>query len=40
MTVGAYAQDYLNDVVENQGKLCDAVAQAYPDADTEDFIKA
>ena len=36
----AYAQAYLNDVVENQGKLFDYVAQTYPDMDTEDFIKA
>ena len=35
----AYAQDYLNDVVENQGKLFDFVAQTYPDMDTEDFIE-
>ena len=35
----AYSQDYLNDVVENQGKLFDFVAQTYPDKDTEDFIK-
>lgn len=35
----AHAQDYLNDVVENQGKLFDYVAQSYPDMDTEDFIK-
>lgn len=35
----AYAQAYLNDVVENQGKLFDFVAQAYPDRDTEDFIR-
>ncbi len=34
----AYAEDYLNDVVENQGKLFDLVAQEYPDMDTEDFI--
>lgn len=34
----AYPQDYLNDVVENQGKLFDFVAQTYPDMDTEDFI--
>ena len=27
----AYSQDYLNDVVENQGKLFDFVAQTYPD---------
>lgn len=36
----AYAQDYLDDVVENQGRLFDMVAQSYPDMDTEDFIKA
>lgn len=35
----AYAQDYLNDVVENQGKLFDYVAQSYHDMDTQDFIK-
>lgn len=35
----AYSEDYLNDVVENQGKLFDFVAQNYPDKDTEDFIK-
>ncbi len=35
----AYAQDYLNDVVEIQGKLFDFVAQTYPDMDTEDFIE-
>lgn len=28
----------LNDVVENQGKLFDFVAQQYPDKDTEAFI--
>lgn len=38
--MGAYAEDYLEDVVENQGKLFDMVAQNYPDGDTEDFIKA
>lgn len=36
----AYAKDYLNDVVENQGKLFDFVAQNFPDMDTEDFIKS
>ncbi len=35
----AYPEAYLNDVVENQGKLFDYVVQAYPDMDTEDFIK-
>lgn len=35
----AYAKDYLNDVVENQGKLFDFVAQNFSDKDTEDFIK-
>lgn len=34
----AYAQDYLDDVVENQGKLFDFVSYTYPDMDTEDFI--
>ena len=34
----AYAEEYLNDVVENQGKLFDFVAQMYPDKDTEEFI--
>lgn len=36
----AYPKDYLNDVVENQGKLFDYIAQNYPENDTEDFIKA
>ncbi len=35
----AYAREYLNDVVENQGKLFDFVAQNFSDMDTEDFIK-
>ena len=35
----AYSNDYLNDVVENQGKLFDLVAQNFSDNDTEDFIK-
>ena len=34
----AYLEAYLNDVVENQGKLFDYVAQSFPDMDTEDFI--
>ena len=34
----AYSEAYLNDVVENQGKLFDYVAQSFPDMDTEDFI--
>ena len=34
----AYAEAYLNDVVESQGKLFDYVAQTFPDKDTEDFI--
>lgn len=38
MAMRAYPEDYLNDVVENQGKLFDFVAQRYPDKDTEDFI--
>ena len=36
--MGAYSDAYLGDVVENQGKLFDFVAQTYPDKDTEDFI--
>lgn len=36
----AYAEEYLTDVVESQGKLFDLVAQEYPDMDTEDFINA
>ena len=35
----AYPKDYLNDVVENQGKLFDFIAQNFSDKDTEDFIK-
>ena len=35
----AYSEAYLNDVVENQGKLFDYVAQSFPDMDTEDFIE-
>lgn len=34
----AYDEAYLNDVVENQGKLFDLVSQMYPDKDTVDFI--
>ena len=34
----AYAEEYLNDVVESQGKLFDLVAQQYPGKDTEEFI--
>lgn len=36
----AYPKDYLNDVVETQGKLFDYVAQTFPDKDTEEFITA
>ena len=36
--MGAYAEAYLSDVVENQGKLFDYVAETFPDKDTEDFI--
>lgn len=35
----AYSEVYLNEVVENQGKLFDLVAQTFPDKDTIDFIK-
>ena len=34
----AYSEAYLNDVVENQGKLFDLVSQNHPDKDTADFI--
>lgn len=36
----AYSKDYLYDVVENQGKLFDFIAQSFPNMDTEDFICA
>ena len=36
----AYAVAYLNDVVENQGKLFDYIAQNFPNNNTEDFINA
>ena len=35
----AYSEEYLNDVVENQGKLFDLVSQQYPAMDTEEFIE-
>lgn len=35
----AYSDAYLDDVVENQGKLFDFVAQTFPDKNTEDFIE-
>ena len=38
--MGAYAEAYLDDVVENQGKLFDYVAQNFPNSNTEDFINA
>ncbi len=34
----AYSYAYLDEVVENQGKLFDYVAYSYSDKDTEDFI--
>lgn len=40
MAMRAYSEAYLNDVVENQGRLFDLVAQEYPDKDTEAFINA
>ena len=40
MTLAAYPEVYLRDVVENQGKLFDYVAQNFQDRDTEDFIDA
>ena len=35
----AYSEVYLDDVVENQGKLFDLVAQSFRDKDTVDFIQ-
>lgn len=40
MVMHAYEEAYLSDVVENQGKLFDMIAQDYPDKDTKDFINA
>ena len=40
MEMRAYSEAYLSDVVENQGKLFDFVAQTYPEKDTIDFINA
>ncbi len=40
MAMRAYSEVYLEEVVENQGKLFDLVAQEYPEMDTEDFINA
>lgn len=37
--VHAYPEVYLSDVVEEQGKLFDLVAQNYPNIDTQDFIE-
>ena len=36
----AYSEVYLNDVVENQGKLFDLVSRHYPNKDTVDFIES
>lgn len=38
--MGAYSDAYLGEVVENQGKLFDYVAETFLDKDTEDFINA
>lgn len=34
----AYSELYLNDVIENQGKLFDYITYTFPEADTEAFI--
>ena len=34
-----FSEAYLNDVVENQGKLFDFIATTFPNKDTEFFIK-
>ena len=36
----AYSEAYLNDVVENQGKLFDLVSYKYPEKDTVHFINS
>ena len=36
----SYSEEYLNDVIYNQGKLFDYVTITYPEYDTEDFIYA
>lgn len=36
----AYPKEYLDDVVENQGKLFDFVAQNFPEKNTEEFISS
>lgn len=36
--MGAYSIAYLDEVVENQGRLFDFVSQNFPNTDTEDFI--
>lgn len=36
----AYSEEYLKDVVDNQGKLFDLVSLAYPDMDTLNFINS
>lgn len=38
--MGAYSKAYLEEIIENQGKLFDYVAITYPDMDTEDFIRS
>ena len=38
--MGAYSESYLEEVVENQGRLFGYVAEKFPDKDTEDFIHA
>lgn len=40
MSMKAYSEAYLEEVVENQGRLFDYVAETFPDKDTEDFINA
>lgn len=38
--MAAYPEVYLDEVVENQGKLFDYFAHSFPDSDTVDFINA
>ena len=38
--MSAYPEVYLDDVVQNQGKLFDMIAHDYPDEDTKAFINS
>ena len=38
--MAAYAKEYVDNVIESQGKLFDFVSEQFPDKSTEDFIEA